>query len=78
MITLKKYHIALIVLVVATLIFLAFKLNQDSTNLAAKTEVEAESQTTTKAALTVDLVKPSLTLMNQNIAANGSDRKSVV
>ena len=72
MITLKKSHLILIALVIAALVFLAFKLNQEQANPTSKTGAEAESQVTAKAALTVDLVKPARALMSQNIAANGS------
>lgn len=67
MITLKKLHLILIVLAIAALGFLAFYLNQQKPAVA-----KPESQVTAKAALTVDLVKPARTLINQNIAANGS------
>jgi HlyD family secretion protein len=44
--------------------------NTPETNIDRATEVSASQST--KAALTVNLVKPARTLMNQNIAANGS------
>ena len=67
MITLKKSHLILIVLIIAALIFLAFKLNQDK-----PTTAKEESQTTAKAALTVDLVRPARSTINHTVAANGS------
>ena len=67
MITLKKSHLILIVLIIAALIFLAFKLNQDKPATAKE-----ESQTTAKAALTVDLVRPARSTINHTVAANGS------
>lgn len=68
MISLKKSHLVLILLIIAALVFLGLKLNQDK---PAPTE-KVEAENTAKAALTVDLVKPTRTSMNQNIAANGS------
>ena len=67
MITLKKSHLILIALFIGVLIFLAFYLNQQK-----PAALKQETQETPKAALTVDLVKPSRTIINQNIAANGS------
>jgi HlyD family secretion protein len=68
MITLKKSHLILIALVIAALIFLAFKLNQNQ-----PTEViKEESQSATKAALTVDLVRPARSSIAHTVAANGS------
>ena len=67
MITLKKSHLILITLFIGMLIFLAFYLNQQK-----PAALKQETQETPKAALTVDLVKPARTIINQNIAANGS------
>ena len=67
MITLKKSHLILIALFIGVLIFLAFYLNQQKPAV-----LKQETQETPKAALTVDLVKPARTIINQNIAANGS------
>ncbi len=66
MITLKKSHLILIALVIAALIFLAYKLNQDQPT------VKAESQSVAKAALTVDLVRPARNTIAHTVAANGS------
>ena len=67
--TLKKSHFILITLVVAALAFLAFKLNQTtSANELAVTDNSAPAKT----ALTVDLVKPSRSIIKQTISANGS------
>lgn len=68
MITLKKSHLVLILLIIAALIFLAFRLNQDKPAAAVKEETQA----TTKAALTVDLVRPARNVIASTIAANGS------
>ena len=68
MITLKKSHLVFILLTIVALAFLGFKLTQGRPDEVAETK----SQASAKAALTVDLVKPTRTLMNQSIAANGS------
>ena len=70
MITLKKSHLILIALVMVGLVFLAFYLNKQKP--AVLKQAKQESQASQKAALTVDLVKPAIIAMNQNIAANGS------
>ena len=62
--TLKKSHFILIALVIAALAFLAFKLNQ--------TNPATDNSASIKAALTVDLVKPSRSTIKQTISANGS------
>ena len=67
MITLKKSHLILIILAITALVFLAFYLNQQK-----PAATKQESQVSAKAALTVDLVKPTRTLINQKLAANGS------
>ena len=67
MITLKKSHLILIMLAIAALVFLAFYLNQQKPAASKQ-----ESQVIAKAALTVDLVKPARTVINQKLAANGS------
>ena len=67
MITLKKSHLILIALFIGVLIFLAFYLNQQK-----PAALKQKTQQTPKATLTVDLVKPARTIINQNIAANGS------
>jgi HlyD family secretion protein len=69
MITLKKTHLVLIALVIAALIFLAFKLNQDKPDVM---ETNEESQSAAKAALTVDLVRPARSSIAHTVAANGS------
>lgn len=68
MITIKKSHFVLIALIIAALIFLGLKLNQNQPAATAK----EESQTTAKAALTVDLVRPARSTINHTVAANGS------
>lgn len=68
MITLKKSHLILIVFIIAALIFLGFKLTQ---NKSAAT-VKAESQSAAKAALTVDLVRPTRNTISHTVAANGT------
>jgi HlyD family secretion protein len=68
MITLKKSHFILIALIIAALIFLGLKLNQDKPAATAKEDAE----TTTKAALTVDLVRPARNTISHTVAANGS------
>jgi HlyD family secretion protein len=70
MITLKKTHLILIALVIAALIFLAFKLSQGKPDVAE--EAKEESQSATKAALTVDLVRPTRSSIAHTVAANGS------
>ena len=67
MITLKKSHLILIAMFIGVLIFLAFYLNQQK-----PAALKQKTQQTPKATLTVDLVKPARTIINQNIAANGS------
>ena len=67
MITLKKSHLILIILAIAALVFLAFYLIQQKPAASKQ-----ESQVIAKAALTVDLVKPTRTLIKQKLAANGS------
>ena len=67
MITLKKSHLIVTALLISALIFLAFYLMQQKPALPKKA-----SQASAKAALTVELVKPARTLINQIIAANGS------
>ena len=67
MITLKKSHLILIMLAIAALVFLAFYLIQQKPAASKQ-----ESQIIAKAALTVDLVKPARTVINQKLAANGS------
>jgi HlyD family secretion protein len=70
MITLKKSHFILIALIIAALIFLGLKLNQGKPVVAE--EAKAESQSATKAALTVDLVRPTRNAIAHTVAANGS------
>jgi HlyD family secretion protein len=70
MITLKKSHFILIALVIAALIFLAYQMKQDNPDKVA--QATEETQTATKAALTVDLVRPARNTMTNTIAANGS------
>ena len=67
--TLKKSHYILIAIVVATLAFLAFKLNQ--TNPATE-QAAIDNSAPVKTALTVDLVKPTRSTIKQTISANGS------
>ena len=67
MIMLKKSHFILIALIIMALIFLAFKLNQDK---PAATKID--TQIVTKAALTVDLVRPARNTIAHTVAANGS------
>ena len=67
--TLKKSHYLLIAIVVATLAFLAFKLNQ--TNPATE-QAATDNSAPVKTALTVDLVKPTRSTIKQTISANGS------
>jgi HlyD family secretion protein len=68
MITLKKSHFILIAFVIAALIFLGLKLNQSK----PAATVKEEAQSTAKAALTVDLVRPARNSIAHTIAANGS------
>jgi HlyD family secretion protein len=73
MITLKKSHwflikLVLIALVIAAFIFLGLKLNQGK----PEATVKEGSQSATKAALTVDLVRPARNVIASTIAANGS------
>lgn len=72
--TIKPVHLILIVMVVVALGFLWFKLKQDSPNYAAENSVKTANTVNVepKAALTVDLVQLSQTIMNQNLAANGN------
>ena len=72
MITLKKSQrylikLLLIALVIVALVFLAFKLIQDKPAV-----IKENSQTTAKAALTVDLVQLARNTINHTVAANGS------
>ena len=68
MITIKKSHFVLIALIIAALIFLGLKLNQNQPAASAK----EEAQNTAKAALTVDLVRPARNTIAHTVAANGS------
>ena len=68
MITIKKSHFVLIALIIAALIFLGLKLNQNQPAATAK----EEAQNTAKAALTVDLVRPARNTIAHTVAANGS------
>ena len=70
MITLKKSHLMLIALIIAALIFLGFKLNQDKSDHAA--QAKEESRTAAKSALTVDLVRLARSSITHTVAANGS------
>ncbi len=67
MITLKKTHLVLIVLVITVLAFLAFYLTQKKPDA-----IKQETPTSAKAALTVELTRPARITMNESIAANGS------
>jgi HlyD family secretion protein len=70
MIMFKKSYLILIALVIAALIFLAYKLSQDKPDTAM--EAKEESQSAAKAALTVDLVRPARNTIANTVAANGS------
>ncbi len=66
--TLKKSHLVLLAFVIAGLMFVLFKLNQDK-----PAEVKKETQqSTAKASLTVDLVQLTRSSISHTVAANGS------
>lgn len=69
MITLKKSHLIFIALLFVGLAFLVFYLTQNKPEPAAT--ITAKS-IPSKAALTVDIVRPARNIISQTIAANGS------